>query len=564
MNSNPPTLFLLHFWSQSPLLYLHKILLNQPYLLRLLGVKTHTQLRRMATSISNVAQNLQTANFTSNLSKSQNPSSKPLSFLSFGSKYKTSITQIAVSSNKNLGRKSFTVSASVATTEKPSTVPEIVLQPIKEISGTVNLPGSKSLSNRILLLAALSEGTTVVDNLLNSDDVHYMLGALRTLGLRVEEDGAIKRAIVEGCGGLFPVGKEAKDEIQLFLGNAGTAMRPLTAAVTAAGGNSSYILDGVPRMRERPIGDLVTGLKQLGADVDCTLGTNCPPVRVVGGGGLPGGKVKLSGSISSQYLTALLMASPLALGDVEIEIIDKLISIPYVEMTLKLMERFGVSVEHTDSWDRFFVRGGQKYKSPGNAYVEGDASSASYFLAGAAITGGTITVEGCGTSSLQGDVKFAEVLGQMGAEVTWTENSVTVKGPPRNPSGRKHLRAVDVNMNKMPDVAMTLAVVALYADGPTTIRDVASWRVKETERMIAICTELRKLGATVEEGADYCVITPPEKLNVAAIDTYDDHRMAMAFSLAACADVPVTIKDPGCTRKTFPDYFEVLQRFAKH
>jgi len=231
---------------------------------------------------------------------------------------------------------------------------------------------------------------------------------------------------------------------------------------------------------------------------------------------------------------------------------------------LKLMERFGVSVEHTDSWDRFLVQGGQKYKSPGNAYVEGDASSASYFLAGAAVTGGTITVEGCGTSSLQGDVKFAEVLEKMGAKVTWTENSVTVTGPPRGSSGRKHLRAVDVNMNKMPDVAMTLAVVALFAEGSTTIRDVASWRVKETERMIAICTELRKLGATVEEGPDYCVITPPEKLNITAIDTYDDHRMAMAFSLAACSDVPVTIKDPGCTRKTFPDYFEVLQRFTKH
>ncbi|KAK6162513.1 hypothetical protein DH2020_002354 [Rehmannia glutinosa] len=453
------------------------------------------------------------------------------------------------------------VLASVATAEKPSTVPEIVLQPIKEISGTVKLPGSKSLSNRILLLAALSEGTTVVDNLLSSDDIHYMLGALRTLGLDVEEDQAKQRAVVGGCGGLFPVSKEANDEIQLFLGNAGTAMRPLTAAVVAAGGNASYVLDGVPRMRERPIGDLVTGLKQLGADVDCFLGTNCPPVRVVGKGGLPGGKVKLSGSISSQYLTALLMAAPLALGDVEIEIIDKLISVPYVEMTLKLMERFGVSVEHSDSWDRFLVRGGQKYKSPGKAYVEGDASSASYFLAGAAVTGGTITVEGCGTSSLQGDVKFAEVLEKMGAEVTWTENSVTVKGPPRDVSGRKHLRAIDINMNKMPDVAMTLAVVALFADGPTAIRDVASWRVKETERMIAICTELRKLGATVEEGPDYCIITPPEKLNVTAIDTYDDHRMAMAFSLASCADVPVTIRDPGCTRKTFPNYLKFLQHF---
>ncbi|XP_057455357.1 3-phosphoshikimate 1-carboxyvinyltransferase 2 [Lotus japonicus] len=457
----------------------------------------------------------------------------------------------------------FKVSASVAAAEKPSTAPEIVLEPIREIAGTITLPGSKSLSNRILLLAALSEGTTVVDNLLNSEDVHYMLGALRTLGLHVEDDKATKQAIVEGCGGLFPT-SESKDEVNLFLGNAGTAMRPLTAAVTAAGGNASYILDGVPRMRERPIEDLVTGLKQLGADVDCFLGTKCPPVRVIGKGGLPGGKVKLSGSISSQYLTALLMAAPLALGDVEIEIIDKLISVPYVEMTLKLMERFGVTVEHSGNWDKFLVRGGQKYKSPGNAFVEGDASSASYFLAGAAVTGGTITVHGCGTSSLQGDVKFAEVLEKMGAKVTWTENSVTLTGPPRDSSGRKVLQGIDVNMNKMPDVAMTLAVVALFANGPTAIRDVASWRVKETERMIAICTELRKLGATVEEGPDYCVITPPEKLNITSIDTYDDHRMAMAFSLAACGDVPVTIKDPGCTRKTFPDYFEVLERFTKH
>ncbi|RVW76888.1 3-phosphoshikimate 1-carboxyvinyltransferase, chloroplastic [Vitis vinifera] len=411
----------------------------------------------------------------------------------------------AVSNSVVSVRALFRVSASVATKEKLSMVPEIVLQPIKEISGTIMLPGSKSLSNRILLLAALSEGTTVVDNLLNSEDVHYMLGELRTLGLQVEEQSENKRVIVQGCGGQFPVGNGSVDEVQLFLGNCATATHALTAAVTAAGGNASYVLDGVPHMRERPIGDLVTGLKQLGADVNCFLGTNCPPVHVNGNGALPGGKVKLSGSISSQYLTALLMAAPLALGDVEIEIIDRLISIPYVEMTLKVMERFG-----------------------------GDASSASYFLAGAAVTGGTVTVEGCGTSSLQGDVKFAEVLEQTGAKVSWTENSVTVTGPPRDSSGRKHLRAIDVNMNEMPDVAMTLAVVALYADGPTAIRDemavkiaglyienhgipisiwsggVASWRVKETERMIAICTELRKLGATVEEGPDYCVITPPE------------------------------------------------------
>ncbi|XP_055810912.1 3-phosphoshikimate 1-carboxyvinyltransferase 2 [Solanum dulcamara] len=515
--------------------------------------------------ISNMTQGIQTLYPNSKIHQPQVHTFSP--FLSFGSKkLKNSAKSLWVLNKDSVlttrsSSSSFRISASVSTTQKPS---EIVLQPIKEISGTVKLPGSKSLSNRILLLAALSEGTTVVDNLLSSDDIHYMLGALKTLGLQVEDDSGNQQAVVEGCGGLFPVGKESKEEIQLFLGNAGTAMRPLTAAVAVAGGNSRYVLDGVPRMRERPIGDLVDGLKQLGGEVDCFLGTKCPPVRIVSKGGLPGGKVKLSGSISSQYLTALLMAAPLALGDVEIEIIDKLISVPYVEMTLKLMERFGISVEHNSSWDRFFVRGGQKYKSPGKAYVEGDASSASYFLAGAAVTGGNITVEGCGTNSLQGDVKFAKVLEKMGAEVMWTENSVTVKGPPRNSSGRKHLRAIDVNMNKMPDVAMTLAVVALFADGPTAIRDVASWRVKETERMIAICTELRKLGATVEEGPDYCIITPPEKLNVTEIDTYDDHRMAMAFSLAACADVPVTINDPGCTRKTFPNYFDVLQQYSKH
>ncbi|RLM56344.1 3-phosphoshikimate 1-carboxyvinyltransferase 2-like [Panicum miliaceum] len=469
----------------------------------------------------------------------------------------------AASGLRMRGRGAVAAAAAAAAPAKAG-AEEIVLQPIREISGTVKLPGSKSLSNRILLLSALSEGTTVVDNLLDSEDVHYMLGALKALGLSVEADKAAKRAVVAGCGGKFPVEKDAKEEVQLFLGNAGTAMRPLTAAVTAAGGNATYVLDGVPRMRERPIGDLVVGLKQLGADVDCFLGTDCPPVRIKGIGGLPGGKVKLSGSISSQYLSALLMAAPLALGDVEIEIIDKLISIPYVEMTLRLMERFGVKAEHSDSWDRFYIKGGQKYKSPKNAYVEGDASSASYFLAGAAITGGTVTVEGCGTTSLQGDVKFAEVLEMMGAKVTWTETSVTVTGPPREPFGRKHLKAIDVNMNKMPDVAMTLAVVALFADGPTAIRDVASWRVKETERMVAIRTELTKLGASVEEGPDYCIITPPEKLNITAIDTYDDHRMAMAFSLAACAEVPVTIRDPGCTRKTFPNYFDVLSTFVKN
>eukprot|EP00246_Nothoceros_aenigmaticus_P017576 TRINITY_DN870_c0_g1_i1.p1 TRINITY_DN870_c0_g1~~TRINITY_DN870_c0_g1_i1.p1 ORF type:complete len:430 (-),score=84.75 TRINITY_DN870_c0_g1_i1:328-1437(-) len=366
---------------------------------------------------------------------------------------------------------------------------------------------------------------------------------MKTLGLEVSEDREANQATIVGSGGRFPVGQTGANEVQLFLGNAGTAMRPLTAAVTVAGGNGRYILDGVPRMRERPIGDLVAGLKQLGANVQCTLGTNCPPVLVNAKGGLPGGTVKLSGAVSSQYLTALLLAAPLALGDVTVEIVDKLISVPYVDMTLKLMERFGVKVERNGAWERFHIQGGQTYRSPGYVYVEGDASSASYFLAGAAVTGGTVTVEGCGTSSLQGDVKFAEVLEKMGAKVDWTEHSVTVTGPPVGESG-KRLKGIDIDMNAMPDVAMTLAVVALFADGPTAIRDVGSWRVKETERMIAVCTELAKLGASVEEGPDYCIITPPGEIKGASIDTYDDHRMAMAFSLAACGDAAITINDP--------------------
>ncbi|KAJ7538204.1 hypothetical protein O6H91_11G038300 [Diphasiastrum complanatum] len=450
-------------------------------------------------------------------------------------------------------------SATTAATEKPSHLEEVVLKPVKCINGTVTLPGSKSLSNRILLLAALSEGTTVVENLLDSDDVHYMLGALKALGLSVNEDRAAHRATVIGCGGHFPVGWSEEQEIKLFLGNAGTAMRPLTAAVTVAGGKARYILDGVPRMRERPIGDLVAGLRQLGAKVDCIHNTNCPPVAVDPNGGLPGGKVRLSGAISSQYLTALLLASPLALGNVEIEIIDTLVSVPYVDMTLKLMERFGVKVERHNGWEHFSIEGNQVYRSPGHAFVEGDASSASYFLAGAAITGGSITVVGCGTSSLQGDVKFAEVMEKMGAKVEWSEHTVTVTGAPVNKGTGKRLHGIDIDMNAMPDVAMTLAVVALFAHGPTAIRNVGNWRVKETERMLAICTELRKLGATVEEGPDYCIISPPHTLKAASIDTYDDHRMAMAFSLAACGDATIIIKDPNCVRKTFPTYFDVFK-----
>lgn len=379
-----------------------------------------------------------------------------------------------------------------------------------------------------------------------------MVSALKTLQVPLEEKWEENTLIVTGCGGHFPL---EGDNIELFLGNAGTAMRPLTAAVAVAG-KGNFVLDGIARMRERPIQDLVDGLVQLGVDAECILGTGCPPVRVKAEGVKSGGRVELSGAVSSQYLTALLMAAPLAQGDggTDIIITDELVSKPYVEMTIELMKRFGVEVELKDGLQHIYIPANQCYVSPGKAYVEGDASSASYFLAGATITGGKITVEGCGSESLQGDVRFAEVMGLMGATVEWSPYSITIQGPPRG-----QLKGIDHNCNDIPDAAMTLAVAALFAEGTTAIRDVYNWRVKETERMKAIVAELTKLGAKVEEGHDYCIITPPtDGVKSAKIETYDDHRMAMAFSLAACSGVPITILDPGCTRKTFPSYFDVL------
>ena len=416
----------------------------------------------------------------------------------------------------------------------------LTLSPIKKISGEVILPGSKSLSNRILLLSMLAEGQTEIQNLLDSDDIRRMVEALETLGIEFEENRAENRISVSGTAGIIPV-----SEATLMLGNAGTAIRPLTAAMTL--GHGRFVLDGVARMRERPIIDLVKGLTQLGANLHCLNGTDCPPVEVIADG-LPGGKTRLSGAISSQYLTAILLVAPYAKKDVEIEITDKLVSVPYVEMTLRLMQRFGVSVNHTNFQSFHIPR--QNYQSPGSIFVEGDASSASYFLAGAAITKGTVTVKGCGTESMQGDARFAEVLEKMGALVEWGPNQVKLTGAALN--------GIDVDMNQMPDAAMTLAVAALFASGPTAIRNIYNWRVKETERLQAVSTELRKLGAEVEEGYDYLVIQPPKQIKAVSIDTYDDHRMAMAFSLAACGNSPVTINNPGCVSKTFPDYFEVL------
>ena len=418
---------------------------------------------------------------------------------------------------------------------------KLILSPIREISGIVNLPGSKSLSNRILLLSMLAEGQTEIQNLLDSDDIRRMVEALEKLGIKFEENRAENRISVSGTAGLIPV-----SEATLMLGNAGTAIRPLTAAMTL--GHGRFVLDGVARMRERPIIDLVDGLSQLGANLRCLNGTDCPPVEVIADG-LPGGKTRLSGAISSQYLTSILLVAPYAKSEVEIEITDKLVSVPYVEMTLRLMQRFGVEVNQKNA--QIFRIPRQQYQSPGRIFVEGDASSASYFLAGAAITKGTVTVKGCGTESIQGDARFAEVLEKMGAKVEWSPQQVKLTGA--------SLNGIDVDMNQMPDAAMTLAVAALFASGPTAIRNIYNWRVKETERLQAVSTELRKLGAEVEEGYDYLVIQPPEQIRKAEIDTYDDHRMAMAFSLAACGESPMTINNPGCVSKTFPDYFEVLK-----
>ena len=417
---------------------------------------------------------------------------------------------------------------------------KLTLSPIHEISGIVNLPGSKSLSNRILLLSMLAEGQTEIHNLLDSDDVRRMVEALEILGIHFEEKRAENLISVSGTAGKIPV-----SEATLMLGNAGTAIRPLTAAMTL--GHGRFVLDGVTRMRERPIIDLVDGLSQLGANLRCLNDTDCPPVEVIADG-LPGGKTRLSGAISSQYLTAILLVAPYAKSDVEIEIIDKLVSVPYVEMTMRLMRHFGVSVNHKDFQTFQIPR--QNYQSPGKLYVEGDASTASYFLAGAAITGGSVTVKGCGTESIQGDSRFAEVLEQMGAKVDWGARQVKLTG--------STLNGIDVDMNQMPDAAMTLAVTALFASGPTAIRNIYNWRVKETERLKAVSTELRKLGAEVEEGQDYLVIHPPTRVKIASINTYDDHRMAMSFSLVACGKSSVTICNPDCVSKTFPDYFEVL------
>lgn len=427
----------------------------------------------------------------------------------------------------------------------------LVLAPVRSASGTMTLPGSKSISNRVLLLAALAQGSTTLHGLLDSDDTRVMLEALRTLGIAMESLPGSRLALHGSPR--FPV-----ERADLFMGNAGTAIRPLTAALAVQGGD--YRLSGVPRMHERPIGDLVDALRMLGAEIGYLGSEGYPPLRI--GLGRPDitRPVRVKGNVSSQFLTALLLAAPLLAGpsnvDVVVEVDGELISKPYILITLNLMQRFGVEVRR-EGWQRFVVPAGRTYQSPGDYVIEGDASSASYFMALGALGGGPLTIRGAGADSIQGDMAFADVVSAMGAQVALRPDAIEVTGV-RVADGAR-LRAFDRDFNLIPDAAMTAAAMALYADGPCLLRNIGSWRVKETDRIHAMHTELAKLGAQVESGPDWLRVHPisPGSWRSATIETYDDHRMAMCFSLAAFGGAPVTILDPACVAKTFPDYFPV-------
>jgi 3-phosphoshikimate 1-carboxyvinyltransferase len=451
------------------------------------------------------------------------------------------------------------------------------IPPLKHADGTVVLPGSKSISNRVLLLAALSQGTTLVHDLLDSDDTQVMLTALTQLGCRIVRSSSGTGSTVEITGLGDAKSQQSVLSAKLYMGNAGTAMRPLTAALALlAGGATEFELSGVPRMHERPIGDLVDGLRQLGCQIEYLGQDGYPPLKIKAPKPFRLNEaIKVRGDVSSQFLTALLLALPLvATQDVVIEVIGELISKPYIEITLNLLARFGIKVQR-DDWQKFTIPAGSRYRSPGSIHVEADASSASYFIALGAISTATtgfddtkkdgfrgIRIEGVGANSIQGDIRFVEAAMAMGAIVNSGPNHLEIS------QGAWPLKAVDLDCNHIPDAAMTLAVMALYADGTTTLRNIASWRVKETDRIVAMATELRKLGATVVEGADFISITPPKTTSdwsTAAIHTYDDHRVAMCFSLAAFnpAGLPIRILDPKCVAKTFPDYFEALFSVAQ-
>lgn len=437
-----------------------------------------------------------------------------------------------------------------------TTTSSVCLQPVTTAAGEVYLPGSKSISNRVLLLAALADGVTQLDGLLDSDDTRVMLAALRQLGVTVTETGPAQVQVQGGCP--FTV-----RQADLFLGNAGTAFRPLTAALALMDGE--YRLSGVPRMHERPIGDLVAALIALGANIEYQGNPGYPPLLIKAGAIQGGEPVKVKGAVSSQFLTALLLAAPIyaatAKQDLVIDVEGDLISKPYILITLNLMAQFGVQVQRHD-WQRFVVPAGSGYKSPGRVLIEGDASTASYFMALGAIGGGPLHIHGAGSQSIQGDMAFADVIEAMGADVVRHADSIVVHGVKVAQGGK--LKAFDQDFNLIPDAAMTAATLALYADGPCTLRNIASWRVKETDRIHAMHTELEKLGAKVESGPDWIRVYPmaPSQWQPASIATYDDHRIAMCFSLTAFGPVPVTILDPDCVSKTFPEYFSVFSKLV--
>ncbi|MEE8452057.1 MAG: 3-phosphoshikimate 1-carboxyvinyltransferase [Thermoguttaceae bacterium] len=420
----------------------------------------------------------------------------------------------------------------------------IEIQPTGPLHASIRPPGSKSITNRALVCAALAEGESTLVGALDSEDTRVMIDALRALGLDVAHDTDGSAIRITGCGGRIPA-----TEADLFVANSGTTVRFLTAMVTL--GHGTYRLDGTTRMRERPIGDLLHALGQLGADATSQFATDCPPV-VVRADGLPGGRASVAGNISSQFLSGLLMAAAGARQPVELAVEGSLVSKPYVEMTLAVMRSFGVSVE-SGNLDRFVVPSPQPYTAC-RYEIEPDASAASYFFAAAAITGGVVTVEGLTRDSLQGDVRFCDCLQQMGCEVEYADNAITVTGRP--------LHGVEVNMNAISDTVQTLAAVALFADGPTRIHDVGNIRFKETDRLRALCTELRKFGAIVEEFDDGMSITPAAR-HGAEIDTYDDHRMAMSMALVGLRTPGVVIRDPGCTAKTYPAFFDDLSSLSQ-
>ena len=421
------------------------------------------------------------------------------------------------------------------------------LKAVQSVSGQVTLPGSKSITNRILLLSAIADGATTIIGPLVSDDTLHMIDALKKLqvDLTQKDNGEI---LIHGTRGNFK-----NKSAEIFLGNAGTAFRPLTAALSFSKGQ--YTLSGLPRMHERPIKDLVDALLQLNADITYLDQEGYPPLKISPSEIMINGPIKIRGDISSQFLTSLLMAMPLTKKEVVIEIVGDLISKPYIDITLNLMARFGIHVKKID-WKHFVIPGSSSYVSPGEIFVEGDASSASYFLAAGALAG-DIEVKGIGRNSIQGDVKFAEALVLMGADINILEASIQIKKVAA-------LQAINLDCNHIPDAAMTLAVLALFAKGTTKLLNIGSWRVKETDRIKAMATELRKLGAAVTEGNDFIEITPPLKIKEhVEIDTYDDHRMAMCFSLVSLRNIPITINDPACVNKTFPTYFEVLESIVK-